>query len=164
MLIEEKALKHWIDNFYGYGSWDATIWFIGYEENGGDVSEEVTGKVNYFYKVYAPTDATLCDIRELYRQVAISLDDPKSILLTNRCEYRFGKNAVQNVVWKNLVAFQYGYRNEILPDFLEYQKHTFASPSEHNEVLICLYPLLYLFTVISAVAQIESLVSIAKLI
>jgi hypothetical protein len=29
MLIEEKALKHWIDNFFGYGSWHARFWFIG---------------------------------------------------------------------------------------------------------------------------------------
>ena len=35
MLIEENALKYWIDNFYGYGSWQAKFWFIGYEESGG---------------------------------------------------------------------------------------------------------------------------------
>jgi len=23
MLIEDKVLKYWIDNFYGYGSWHA---------------------------------------------------------------------------------------------------------------------------------------------
>ena len=40
MLIEEKTVKHWIDNFYGYGSWDARIWFIAHEESGGDVPEE----------------------------------------------------------------------------------------------------------------------------
>ncbi len=29
MLIEDKALRYWIDNFYGYGSWHARFWFIG---------------------------------------------------------------------------------------------------------------------------------------
>jgi hypothetical protein len=49
MLIDGKALKYWIDNFYGYGSWHARFWFVGYEESGGDVPEEVAGKLNYFY-------------------------------------------------------------------------------------------------------------------
>jgi hypothetical protein len=141
MLIEEKALKHWIDNFYGYGSWHARTWFIGYEESGGDVPEEVAEKINYFYKVHAPTNTTLCDIRELYLQVTVRRDDPKAGLYTNRCEYHFGKNAVQNGVWKNLIAFQHGYRNEKLPDLPEYQKNIFASTSENNEALIRLYPL-----------------------
>ena len=71
MLIEEKALKHWIDNFYGYGSWHAKFWFIGYEESGGELPEEVAEKINYFYRVHASAeDGTLCDIRELYRHVA----------------------------------------------------------------------------------------------
>jgi len=48
MLIEEKALNHWIDNFYGYGSWQARFWFIGHEESGGDVPEEVAEKFNSF--------------------------------------------------------------------------------------------------------------------
>ena len=44
MLIEAKVLKYWIDNFYGYGSWHARIWFVGYEESGGDIPEEVADK------------------------------------------------------------------------------------------------------------------------
>ncbi len=49
MLIEDKVLKYWIDNFYGYGSWYAKFWFVGYEESGGDIPEEVTDKLNYFF-------------------------------------------------------------------------------------------------------------------
>jgi hypothetical protein len=149
MLIEEKVLKHWIDNFYGYGSWDAKFWFIGYEESGGDVPEEVAEKINYFYKVHASGgDGTLCDIRELSRHVAIRWEPPsrsasasKMNLFANRYEYRFDSGAVQHGVWKNLIAFIHGYRNQELPDLLTYQRHTFASTSAHNEALIQLYPL-----------------------
>jgi hypothetical protein len=142
MLIEEKTLKHWIDNFYGYGSWHARFWFIGYEESGGDVPEEVADKINYFLKAHIPTnEGTLCDIRELYRHVAIRWDGPKADQYANRYEYRFDSNAIQNSIWKNLIAFEQGYRNEQLPDFLTYQKHSFASPSARNEALIQLYPL-----------------------
>jgi hypothetical protein len=51
MLLEEKALKSWIDNFYGYGAWHAKFWFVNYEESGGDLPEEVAEKLNYFYNL-----------------------------------------------------------------------------------------------------------------
>lgn len=142
MLIEEKPLKHWINNFYGYGSWQARFWFIGYEEGGGDLPEEVAEKLNYFYKSHpSTTEATLCDIRELYRHVTFRVDGPKADLFTNLHDYRFDSNAIQHGVWKNLIAFVHGYRNEKLPDLLPYQKNSFALPSAHNEALIQLYPL-----------------------
>jgi hypothetical protein len=141
MLIEEKALKYWIDNFYGYGSWHASFWFIGYEEGGGEVPEEVADKLNYFNKVHAQADGVLCDIRELYKYVAVRWDGPKANSFNNLYEYRFDSNAVQHGVWKNLIAFVHGYRHEKLPDLLAYQQHTFVSPSAHSEALIQLYPL-----------------------
>ena len=39
MLIEGQALEYWIDNFYGYGSWHAKLWFVAYEESGGDLPD-----------------------------------------------------------------------------------------------------------------------------
>ncbi len=142
MGIEEKNLQHWIDNFYGYGSWHARFWFVGYEEGSGELPEEVAEKFNYFYKEHAPTTVgVLCDIRELYRHVTVRGDDPKADLFTNRYEYRFDCNAIQNNVWKNLIAFVHGYRNTKLPDLLAYQKHNFALSTAHSEALIPLYPL-----------------------
>jgi hypothetical protein len=141
MLIEENALKHWIDNFYGYGSWHARFWFIGYEESGGEVPEEVADKINYFNTVHMPANGALCDIRELYRHVSVQLEGPKKDLFTNRYQYRFDAQAIQHGVWKNLIAFVHGYSNEKLPDLLAYQKHDFASPSARREAIISLYPL-----------------------
>lgn len=142
MLIEEKPLKHWIDNFYGYGSWQSKFWFISYEEGGGDLPEEVAEKVNYFLETHpAEDETTLCDIRKLSRNVVFRWAGPKAGKYSNHHEYRFDKGAVQNTVWKNLTAFEHGYRNKSLPNLLDYQKRTFASPSTHNEALITLYPL-----------------------
>ncbi len=141
MLIEENPLTHWIDNFYGYGSWHARIWFISYEESGGEVPEEVADKINYFYTAQTSSDISLCDIRELYERIILRPEDSKTTFFNNRCEYRFGSNAIQNGVWKNLIAFEHGYKNKNLPDLLEYQKHIFASPQECYEALIRLYPL-----------------------
>jgi len=142
MLIYEQALKHFIDNFYGYGSWQARSWFVGYEDGGGDLPEEVAEKINYFYKAHPPTNAgELCDLRALYRNVAIRWNGPKAGLFTNRFEYRFDNNAVQHGVWKNLISFVHSYKNEPIPDLLDYQKHNFALSAAHREALIQLYPL-----------------------
>jgi hypothetical protein len=136
MFIEEKKLKHWIDHFYGYGSWQARFWFVAYEEGGGEVPEEVAEKFNYFYRSHAPhAVGDLCDIRELYRHVAVRWEGPKANLFANRYEYRFGSNAVKHGVWKNIIAFVLGYQNESLPDLIEYQKHNFALPSVQREAL-----------------------------
>jgi hypothetical protein len=144
MLIEDKALKHWIDNFYGYGSWDSRLWFIANEEGGGDLPEDVADKLDYFKKVHPPTSkehGTLCDVRDLYKHVSIRWEGPKAGLYRNLYEYRFGLNAVQHGVWKNLIAFAHGYRNQDLPDLLEFQKMSFVLPSSPHEALIRLYPL-----------------------
>jgi len=141
MLIEEKALQYWIDNFYGYGSWHARFWFIGYEESGGDVPEEVAEKLNYFYNLQVPNTPTLCNIRELYSHVAFRVDGPRAVKFSNFNDHRFGSNATLHGAWKNLISFEYGYQGEKLPDLLTYQKNSFALPSVPNEALIQLYPL-----------------------
>ena len=142
MLIKENELQHWIYNFYGYGSWHARIWFVSYEEGGGDLPEEVAEKLNYFYDVHPPgTPATLCNIRELYRHVAVRWEGPSAGLFKNLYQHRFDNHATQHGVWKNLIAFVHGYKNENLPDVLEYQKNAFVSQSELNQALIKLYPL-----------------------
>ena len=140
MLIEEKALKCWIDNFYGYGSWNARFWFVGYEESGGDLPEEVAEKLNYFYQLQANAPM-LCDIRELYRHVAFRMDGPRALKFSNLNDHRFGSHATLNGAWKNLIAFVYGYQNKELPDLLRYQQNSFVLPSASNQALIRLYPL-----------------------
>lgn len=142
MGIDDKNLQHWIDHFYGYGSWQARIWFISYEEGGGELPEEVAEKFNYFFKAHASaTVGTLCDIRELYRHVTVNEDDTKADLFSNRYEYRFGTKAIQNSIWKNLIAFVHGFEKKKLRDRLGYQKHKLALSSSQSEALITLYPL-----------------------
>jgi hypothetical protein len=141
MLIEEKKLKHWIDHFYGYGAWEAKIWFVGFEEGGGDVPEEVAEKLDYFHQTHTSNkEATLCSLRKLYKQVSARLDGPRADLFSNLYEYRFGSKAIQHGVWKNLIAFVHGYRKKKLPNLLAYQKKSFAMPSS-QEAWLQFYPL-----------------------
>jgi hypothetical protein len=156
MLIKEKALAHWIDHFYGYGSWRAPFWFVAYEESGGEVPEEVAAKLVYFYDRHGSNpEPTLCDIRELYRHVSwesipsnpstgsppVSGQPGTGGLYRNLYEFRFGDNARTNTVWKNLIAFRHGSLDQAVPDPLEYQKKVFASSSTAQEAMLRLYPL-----------------------
>ena len=141
MLIHEKPLQHWIDNFYGYGSWEAPLWFIGYEDSGGDLPEEVAEKLNYFYNAHQTAQPVLCDIRELYRHAMIRMEGPRADKYKTLHDYRFADNATLHGIWKNLIGFVHGYQNEKLPDLLAYQKNIFASPAAQREAWIQFYPL-----------------------
>ncbi len=142
MLIKEQALKHWIAHFYGYGSWQAKCWFVAYEEGGGDTPDEVADKLNYFYRVHtAGEESALCDIHELYRNVAFQVTGPRADLFHNLHDYRFGKGAVTHGTWKNLITFLHGYNNEALPDLLAYQQKSLALASKKSEALLRFYPL-----------------------
>lgn len=142
MLIREKNLQHWINHFYGYGSWHAKIWFVAYEEGGGDVPEEVAEKIDYFWAAHPPgREPVLCDVRELYRHVTARLTGPNAKRYATRYDYRFGDEAIQHGVWKNLIAFAHGYRDKPLPDLLQFQRGSFLPSSNSEEALIQLYPL-----------------------
>lgn len=131
-----------MDNFYGYGSWKSKFWFVGYEESGGNLPEEVADKLNYFDRNYpSVTEPTLCDMRDMYKYVAFRDEGPKANVYRTRYAYRFEKNAVQSTIWKNLSIFVHGFENRKLPDLLAYQRTEFAKPSNEKEALIPLYPL-----------------------
>ncbi len=138
MLIKEHTLQYWLDNFYGFGSWDSPVWFVGYEEGGGDLPEEVAEKFDYFYNLKPAESPRLCDLRDLYQNVTFWTDGPRTNLFTTLYDYRFGDRAILHGIWKNLIAFSHGYLDRELPDLLPYQKDQFTRTSE---ALIALYPL-----------------------
>ena len=141
MLIKEEKLAHWIDNFYGYGTWDSRVWFVAYEEDGGEVPGDVADRVDFFSSSNQISAPTLCDIREVYRAITYRSETSKTDLFPNRYEYRFGPGAGLSNVWKNLIAFEFGFRNEVAPDFLFYQRNILAAAEHGNEALVKLYPL-----------------------
>ncbi len=142
MIIRSAPLQFWIDYFYGYGSWKARVWFVGYEEGGGDTPEEVAAKLNYFSETHSSASgATLCDIRDLYSHIPSGFEGDKAKTLPTLHEYRFGRNATLHGYWKNMIAFEAAYHKEKQPDLLQYQKKKFAMPSLEREAWLPLYPL-----------------------
>jgi len=138
MLIKEQTLEHWIREFYGFGSFNAPVWFIGYEESGGDLPEDVAERLDYFYNLNSKNRQPLCDLRDLYKNVVFRSEGQRTKLFKTMYDYRFGESAVLHGLWKNLIAFTHGYLGLKLPDLLTYQKESFART---NEALIQLYPL-----------------------
>lgn len=141
MLIQEKALEHWMDNFYGYGSWEAQIWFVTFEESGGDLPEDVAERINYFAARHPESKPALCDIRDLYENVLARLNGARAEKFTTLFDHRFGSGAIVHGGWKNLIAFAHGFNGKDLPDLLTYQKRSFAQPTAKKEAFINLYPL-----------------------
>lgn len=148
MLIREEALRHWLENFYGYGSWDAKFWFVALEEGSGDQPQEVADKFNYFERQHSNEEARLCDIRKLYSHLSFEIGGPRAGKISNLFEYRFGEHAVLHGGWKNLIAFVHGFSGKSLPkgddravSLLDYQKNQLAQPSQKKEALLRLYPL-----------------------
>lgn len=138
MLISETNLQLWVDRFFGYGSWNAPLWLVGYEEGGGDLPEEVADKTNYF-ACHHHAAPTLCDARDLYRAVKYRGDGPKGKNFDTLYDYRFGNDALLHGAWKNLIAFVHGYNNDQLPDLLDYQKNRFLLSLD--VAMVRLYPL-----------------------
>lgn len=139
MFIKAEPLQHWIDHFYGYGSWKAKVWFIAHEDGGGDLPEEVAEKLDYFSAHFTAAEATLCDLREMYRHSSLWREGPKGTQFKNFHDYRFGPKAVLSGVWKNLITFAHTCQGHEPPDdILQYQRNKFART---NEALIKLYPL-----------------------
>ena len=140
MFIKEEPLQHWINHFYGYGTWEARIWLVALEDGGGDLPEEVAEKLEYFNRAHpAVSEATLCDLREMYRHSSMWQQGSKDGLFNNLYDYRFGSKAILSRVWKNLIAFAHACQGKEPPDdMLHYQRNNFART---NEALIKLYPL-----------------------
>lgn len=44
--LNDTLLLNFISNFYGYGNYDADVWFIGMEEGGGNSVEEINTRLN----------------------------------------------------------------------------------------------------------------------
>lgn len=142
MIIEADKLRHWIDCFYGYGTWKARFWFVSYEESGGEVPEDVADRINHFHRALPPgSPDDLCDIREMYRAVRLKLEGSKADVINTRYDYRFGVNAVPSTVLKNLVTFSHAWGNEPTPETFHYQKNLLARPDRSREALLSLLPL-----------------------
>ena len=88
-----------------------------------------------------PMNQSYVTSEKVYRRVAFRAEGPRSLKFSTLYDHRFGADATLHSAWTNLTAFEYGYREESLPDLLEYQQELFGAPSAHAEALIRLYPL-----------------------
>jgi hypothetical protein len=87
MTINETSLKHWIEFFFGYGTWRSPVWFVAHEESGGELPEEVAERIEYFKEFHKNTTSpVLCELREMYKRLSFRYEGPKSHLYKNHFE------------------------------------------------------------------------------
>jgi len=130
MPLNSAKLQHWIDNFYGYGSWDAPVWFIGYEEGGGAYSE-VEDKLNYFYKPGNQNNG-LSDVKNMHHAIPSSKNPT-----VNLGNLYFGSKPKRQPTWARLNKFLEGYHQLPIP---QPNKFINANPFAKS-ALIELFPL-----------------------
>jgi len=45
-LFDDQLLNEFVENFYGYGSYNGQFWFVGMEEGGGNSFLELENRLN----------------------------------------------------------------------------------------------------------------------
>jgi hypothetical protein len=63
-MIDPRLLDDFMRRFFGYGSWDAKLWFIGMEEGGGESIEEIARRLTSWDR-----NDDLTDIRQYHAAV-----------------------------------------------------------------------------------------------
>jgi hypothetical protein len=136
MPLSSHQLHYWIENFYGYGSWDAPVWFIGYEEGANGSLDEIKDKFRYYSRNVK--QGKLCDIRALHAAVR---KFPRGGTLHDDYFGRQGKK--KQGTWAGLIEFKLGWSASKKIDILKYQKHYLAAQKmgAASEALIELFPL-----------------------
>lgn len=65
-MLNQKLLHEFMNRFYGYGDWNAPLWFVGMEEGGGNSEDEINRRLG----AWDGTD-NLADIREYHRKIGV---------------------------------------------------------------------------------------------
>lgn len=117
-MLDAERLRAFMDDFYGYGTWNARLWFVGMEEGGGETLEEIERRLN------AWSGAELEDLRGFHLLAGFA--DRTSIQST----------------WGKLIriALCADGRTAHTEDVRQYQRDELAR-SDGNTALIELFPL-----------------------
>jgi hypothetical protein len=68
-MIDQQTLSAFMSGFYGYGRWDAPLWFIGMEEGGGNSWEEIARRVSVWEEFNRPE---LADLHEFHALLGVT--------------------------------------------------------------------------------------------
>jgi len=94
-MLNDKLLLEFANGFYGYGDYQASYWFLGMEEGGGNSVDEINRRIST-WKVRGGME--LEDIVEYHRAIGIS-------------KYFDEKPKIQNT-WGKQIRFMHGYKNK----------------------------------------------------
>lgn len=69
-MLDPALLRDFMKCFFGYGSWDARLWFIGMEEGGGDSLEELVRRLKAWDR-----SNELMDIKAFHNEINVGGKD-----------------------------------------------------------------------------------------
>ena len=124
MSRRDKYLKY-IHNFYGYGRWSASFWFVGVEEGGVTDLKDVDKRIESWLQF----NSEVIDIKKHHIRIGQG--------------HQFVGKAKLSRTWANLIRLRMGFdgkRNVDKEDVREIQKNDFGH-SDSDNLLIELFPL-----------------------
>ena len=109
-------IEAYCKQFFGYGRWDAPVWFVGLEEAGAGTPEELQARL-------AAWD----------QRGRRELEDAPAFYPTCGQHQWHGPNAILQRTWRQLIRILLLARGEPVAEeaLLEYQKHTLGASSGH---------------------------------
>ncbi len=129
-MITQKLIQKRINNWWGYGSFEAPVWFVGIEEGLADTTEpELEDRL----QSTKTDEKKLTDIRgEEMRNIPTHM------------KFFLGENPPLQSLWKYYIRLYLYLKNSVVPKenkVREYQKNRFANPSLKETSCLDLMPL-----------------------
>ena len=108
-ILDDQLLEGFIHEFYGYGNYAGTYWFIGMEEGGGNKFKEIADRLNAWQKMGKH-----------------ELEDLEKYHVEIRRPYYFNDQAKLQPTWNKLIRILLSSKNSVLKiekeEVREYQK------------------------------------------
>ena len=127
-MLESSVLEAYISNYYGYGTWQSDIWFVGMEEGGGKSLEEVQRRLESWQR----NPNNLIDNKEHHERIGLS--------------QFFEKGTYQQTWWK-LIRFKLSLEGKLIGNqskdtemIRNIQKNSWGRRNSDN-ALLDLFPL-----------------------
>jgi hypothetical protein len=126
--MADSTIERFVRNFFGYGNLDASLWFVGMEEGGG----ESRGEVERRLESWRVDEAAVVDIVEFGRRAG----------LAEHLRWFEGEKPPMQSTWRQLIRVALGRRGEPVDaaSVRAYQRDAFAR-SDGRECLLELLPL-----------------------
>lgn len=124
-MLDDSILQEFIDQFLGYGSFEAPFWFVGMEEGGGNSVFEINKRVSVWKEMGG---STLVDLFEYHQKIGLT-------------EF-FGDKARLQKTWSKIIRVIFGiHKCDVDNNGIREYQNRFLGRKDRETCLIELLPL-----------------------